>query len=48
MLKVSYNRGAQTTICLLAVAAGSTDCDDGLAKAAAIWARRGWTPRAPC
>jgi D-alanyl-D-alanine carboxypeptidase/D-alanyl-D-alanine-endopeptidase (penicillin-binding protein 4) len=37
VLKVSYNRGAQTMICLLAVAAGSTDCDDGLAKAAQIW-----------
>lgn len=36
-LKVSYNRGAQTMICLLAVAAGSTDCDDGLTKAAQIW-----------
>jgi D-alanyl-D-alanine carboxypeptidase/D-alanyl-D-alanine-endopeptidase (penicillin-binding protein 4) len=37
VLKVSYNRGAQTMICLLAVAAGSTDCDDGLAKAAQLW-----------
>jgi D-alanyl-D-alanine carboxypeptidase/D-alanyl-D-alanine-endopeptidase (penicillin-binding protein 4) len=36
VLKVSYNRGAQTMICRLAVAAGSTDCDDGLAKAAQI------------
>ena len=29
VLKVSYNRGAQTFICLLAVSAGSRDCDDG-------------------
>jgi D-alanyl-D-alanine carboxypeptidase/D-alanyl-D-alanine-endopeptidase (penicillin-binding protein 4) len=40
-LKVSYNRGAQTMICRLAVAAGSTDCDDGLAQAARIWRRAG-------
>ncbi len=37
VLKVSYNRGAQTQICLLAVAAGSTDCNDGITKAAQIW-----------
>lgn len=37
VLKVSYNRGAQTMICRLAVAAGSTDCDDGMPKAAEIW-----------
>lgn len=41
VLKVSYNRGAQTTICLLAVAAGSDDCDDGLARAAELWAAAG-------
>lgn len=29
VLKVSYNRGAQTFVCLLAVAAGSRDCDAG-------------------
>lgn len=29
VLKVSYNRGAQTLVCLLAVAAGSRDCDAG-------------------
>ncbi len=40
-LKVSYNRGAQTMICRLAVAAGSRDCDDGLAKAARIWRAAG-------
>lgn len=41
VLKVSYNRGAQTMICLLAVAAGSRDCDDGLAKAQQIWRAAG-------
>ena len=32
VLKVSYNRGAQTTVCLFAVEAGSDDCADGLAE----------------
>lgn len=41
ILKVSYNRGAQTMICLLAVAAGSRDCDDGLPEAARIWRAAG-------
>jgi len=41
VLKVSYNRGAQTMICRLAVAAGSTDCDAGMPKAAAIWRKAG-------
>jgi D-alanyl-D-alanine carboxypeptidase/D-alanyl-D-alanine-endopeptidase (penicillin-binding protein 4) len=41
VLKVSYNRGAQTMICLLAVAGGSTDCDDGMPKAAQIWRKAG-------
>jgi len=40
-LKVSYNIGAETYICLLAVEAGSTDCSDGLAKAADIWREAG-------
>lgn len=40
-LKVSYNRGAQTMICRLAVAAGSTDCDAGMGKAAQIWRSAG-------
>ena len=31
VLKISYNRGAQTMICLLAVAAGSNECEHGLA-----------------
>jgi len=41
VLKVSYNRGAQTMICLLAASAGSTKCDAGLAKAAQIWGAAG-------
>jgi len=41
VLKVSYNRGGQTMICRLAAAAGSTDCDDGMAKAAQIWRKAG-------
>lgn len=41
VLKVSYNRGAQTMICLLAVQAGSRQCTAGLAKAAAIWKAAG-------
>lgn len=40
-MKISYNRGAQTFICRLAVAAGSTDCDDGLARAEEIWSAAG-------
>ena len=40
-LKISYNRGAETMICLLAVAANSTDCSDGLPKAAEIWTKAG-------
>ena len=41
VLKVSYNRGAQTMICRLAVAAGSTDCDAGMPKAAQVWRKAG-------
>jgi D-alanyl-D-alanine carboxypeptidase/D-alanyl-D-alanine-endopeptidase (penicillin-binding protein 4) len=41
VLKVSYNRGAQTMICLLAVQAGSRNCMAGLTKAAQIWKAAG-------
>jgi D-alanyl-D-alanine carboxypeptidase/D-alanyl-D-alanine-endopeptidase (penicillin-binding protein 4) len=41
VLKVSYNRGAQTMICRLAVAAGSRDCMAGLGQAARIWKAAG-------
>ena len=41
MLKVSYNRGAQTMVCLLAVAAGSRKCEEGLPEEAKIWRKAG-------
>ena len=41
VLKVSYNLGAETMICRLAVAAGSTDCEDGMVKAGQIWQAAG-------
>lgn len=42
VMKVSYNRGAQTLICRLAVDAGKTDCNqDGMGVAQAIWAEAG-------
>ncbi len=41
VLKVSYNLGAETMICRLAVVAGSTECADGMVKAAAIWRAAG-------
>ena len=49
VLKISYNRGAQTMICLLAAADGSYDgtappgheCDGGMARAAELWAEAG-------
>ncbi len=40
-LKISYNLGAETFVCLLAVQGGSTDCSDGLARAAQIWRKAG-------
>jgi D-alanyl-D-alanine carboxypeptidase/D-alanyl-D-alanine-endopeptidase (penicillin-binding protein 4) len=39
--KISYNRGAETLICRLAVAAGSTDCETGMKKAGEVWAAAG-------
>lgn len=41
VMKISYNLGAETLVCRLAVAAGSTSCGDGLAKAAEIWSAAG-------
>ncbi|MCU1476258.1 MAG: D-alanyl-D-alanine carboxypeptidase [Subtercola sp.] len=41
VMKISYNRGAQTFVCLLAADAGSTDCDDGMGVAGALWAAAG-------
>ncbi len=44
ILKVSYNRGAQTQVCLLAVAAGSKDCSDGFAQMATLLKDAGVDP----
>lgn len=44
ILKISYNRGAQTQICLLAVAAGSKDCDDGFPQLAKVLSKAGIDP----
>lgn len=44
ILKVSYNRGAQTQVCLLAVASDSRDCNDGLMAMAPIFAAFGIDP----
>ena len=41
VMKISYNRGAQTFICRLAVSGGSKDCDDGMAVAGEIWTDAG-------
>jgi D-alanyl-D-alanine carboxypeptidase/D-alanyl-D-alanine-endopeptidase (penicillin-binding protein 4) len=41
VMKISYNRGAQTFVCRLAAARGSSDCDDGMAIAGEIWADAG-------
>lgn len=40
-MKVSYNRGAQTLVCRLAVSIGGTECDLGMAVARDIWADAG-------
>lgn len=44
ILKVSYNRGAQTMVCLLAVAAGSRDCDAGMPAMAEVLRAAGVDP----
>lgn len=41
VMKISYNRGAQTFICRLAADAGQTKCDAGLGVAQQIWADAG-------
>ena len=41
VMKISYNRGAQTLLCRLAADAGETDCDEGLTEAQKIWANAG-------
>ena len=39
--KISYNRGAETLICRLAVAAGNTNCLTGIPRAGQIWTAAG-------
>lgn len=41
VMKISYNRGAQTFICLLAVETGEDDCSTGLAEAGRVWKEAG-------
>lgn len=41
VLKVSYNRGAQTMICRIAIEAGSKKCSAGLTKAGQLWSEAG-------
>jgi D-alanyl-D-alanine carboxypeptidase/D-alanyl-D-alanine-endopeptidase (penicillin-binding protein 4) len=41
ILKVSYNRGAQTQVCMLAASVGSTDCDDGFPEMAKVLTEAG-------
>jgi D-alanyl-D-alanine carboxypeptidase/D-alanyl-D-alanine-endopeptidase (penicillin-binding protein 4) len=37
VMKISYNRGAQTFICRLAVSAGAPGCDAGMTVAGDVW-----------
>jgi len=41
VMKISYNRGAQTLVCRLAADAGSEKCDDGMGVIQEIWADSG-------
>ena len=41
VMKISYNRGAQTFICLLAVETGEDDCSTGMQEAGRIWTDAG-------
>ena len=45
ILKVSYNRGAQTQVCLLAANAGSRVCDDGFPQMAKAFDAAGIDPK---
>lgn len=46
ILKVSHNLGAHLVVCLMAVKAGGTDCDDGFAVMRSLSAAP--RPRRPC
>lgn len=41
IMKVSYNRGAQTYVCLLSAAAGVDDCSAGMDEVGRIWTEAG-------
>ena len=41
VMKISYNRGAQTYVCLLAAEAGVDDCSTGIGEVGRIWAEAG-------
>lgn len=41
VMKISYNRGAQTYVCLLAAETGVDDCSTGIAEVGRIWADAG-------
>ncbi|MHA7208173.1 D-alanyl-D-alanine carboxypeptidase/D-alanyl-D-alanine endopeptidase [Arthrobacter sp. MDT1-65] len=41
VMKISYNRGAQTFVCLLAVETGEDDCSTGMGEAGRIWKEAG-------
>lgn len=41
VMKISYNRGAQTYVCLLSADVGEPDCSAGLEEAGKIWADAG-------
>ena len=41
VMKISYNRGAQTYVCLLAAATGVDDCSTGLAEVGRLWSEAG-------
>jgi len=41
VMKISYNRGAQTYVCLLAAEAGVDDCSTGISEVGRIWTEAG-------
>ncbi len=41
VMKISYNRGAQAYVCLLAAEAGVDDCSTGISEVGRIWADAG-------
>ena len=41
VMKISYNRGAQAYVCLLAVEAGADDCSTGISEVGRIWTEAG-------